>query len=78
MSRELGNETNSIVDPYSFFTGQYSFDKFEVWRKRKAIEMNYPELLQHKKQNKWSLVRIVNLSLFNLTSNFRKIFNHGG
>ena len=37
--------------------GQMLYDRFELWRKRKAIELHYPELVQKRVRVKWDMVR---------------------
>ena len=36
--------------------GQLAYNQFESWRRRKAIELHYPELSEHIAQTKWDLV----------------------
>ena len=36
--------------------GQYAYDRFDLWRKRKAIELHYPELIQSQEETKWTWV----------------------
>ena len=37
--------------------GQILYDRFELWRKHKAIELHYPELVQERVRVKWDMVR---------------------
>ena len=41
---------------YFLFTAQYLYNSFELWRKHKAIEINYPDLFEKKEKAKWTLV----------------------
>lgn len=36
---------------------QYLYNSFELWRKHKAIEINYPDLFEKKEKAKWTLDR---------------------
>ena len=36
--------------------GQYLYDRFELWRRSKAIEIHYPELAKPSTKANWSLV----------------------
>ena len=35
--------------------GQFLYNRLEIWRKRKAIEIHYPELIE-RKESQWNLV----------------------
>ena len=37
---------------------QFLYDRFELWRKRKAIELHYPELVRNEDRTEWNLVKV--------------------
>ena len=39
------------------FCGQLLYNRLEIWRKRKAIEIHYPELIE-RKESQWTFVRL--------------------